>query len=289
LQTIKKFGFIFIGLTALIGLVMFFDMVFSGRIILSQTFQLGPLSTHYYGITMALAVGSGFYLAIKRAAKYGVSIERAENLLFYLIIFGFIGARLYHVASSFQYYVQHPLDIIKVWQGGLSIYGALFGGFLCFLILQKIFNLQSSIFNLLDWLAPSVILGQIIGRFGNFFNYEAFGYPTNLPWKMFVPAAFRPEQYLNFQYFHPAFLYEAIGNTIILFFLLKYGEKGKAGSLFFSYLLLYNILRFFIELIRTDSVFIGIYRQNAAVSLALVIVSVFALYSLRSSKNAKIS
>jgi prolipoprotein diacylglyceryl transferase len=97
---------------------------------------------------------------------------------------------------------------------------------------------------LLDWLAPSVLLGQIIGRFGNLFNYEAFGYPAGLPWKMFVPEQFRPQELMSYQFFHPLFLYEALGNAIILFTLLKLGKKLPSGRLFICYLLLYNMLKF---------------------------------------------
>jgi phosphatidylglycerol:prolipoprotein diacylglycerol transferase len=167
--------------------------------------------------------------------------------------------------------------------------------------LIKIFNLpasaeamadkQSSILNLLDWLTPSVILGQIIGRFGNLFNYEAFGYPTNLPWKMFVPQMFRPLQYASSTFFHPWFLYEVLGNLITLFLLLKIlplkYKKSSPGFIVFFYLLLYNSLRFVLEFLRIDSTFIGWVRLNAAVSLLLVFVSLAGLYYVK--KYPKVS
>jgi phosphatidylglycerol:prolipoprotein diacylglycerol transferase len=323
----------------LIILEILLNQVFSGRIILPQSFNLGPLTIHYYGVIMALAVASGFYLASKRAPKYGIGARQAENLLFWLIIGGFIGARLYHVASSYAYYAQHPLDMVKVWNGGLSVYGALFGGCLVLLIWKKIANRKSTPPHpplvrggeggVLDWLTPSIILGQIIGRFGNLFNYEAFGYPTKLPWKMFVPAAFRPPEFMNSQFFHPWFLYEALGNAIIFIVILKWfnppsghpknsfgifgesptspplagvpqnsksfgvdvkgGNRG-VGSLFFTYVLLYNGLRFCLEFIRSDSVLVSGFRQNAAMSLALVLVSLLTLYLFyRRDQNAKVS
>lgn len=129
---------------------------------------------------------------------------------------------------------------------------------------------------ILDWLAPSVVLGQIIGRFGNLFNYEAFGYPTNLPWKMFVPKNFRPVLFQNENFFHPWFLYEILGNLIILFLLFKVISKkyknSSPGYIVFFYLLLYNSLRFCLEFLRVDSTFIDSFRLNALVSLALVII-----------------
>jgi phosphatidylglycerol:prolipoprotein diacylglycerol transferase len=280
----KRFLYFF-GLVILAVLIYCLRQVFSGILILPQVFNLGPLGIHYYGLIMALAVACGFYLAIKRAKAYGINPKTAEDLLFWLIIGGFIGARLYHVLSSAPYYYSHPLDMIKVWNGGLSIYGALIGGLVSLLICKKSYNLQLTTYNLLDWLTPSLIVGQIIGRFGNLFNYEAFGYPTNLPWKMFVPLGFRPQGFEQFAYFHPFFLYELSGNLIILFLLLKVIKPKVPGNLFFSYVLLYNLLRFALEFLRIDSTFINGFRLNAAVSLALVVLGITAL--IFTSKHAE--
>jgi phosphatidylglycerol---prolipoprotein diacylglyceryl transferase len=260
--------------------------VFKGHIILPQTFHLGFLTVHYYGLTMAVAVAAGFYLAMVRARKYGLNLTESENLLFWLAIGGFIGARLYHVASSYFYYATHPLDVLKIWNGGLSIYGAIIGGLIALIICKKLYKLQTTNYNLLDWLAPSLVLGQIIGRFGNLFNYEAFGYPTNLPWKMFVPSQFRPQIFQAYNFFHPFFLYEILGNLVILFLLLKSIRPKNPGSLFFSYLLLYNLLRFALEFLRIDSTFIGQFRLNAIASLLLVLVAAIGLILIR--KNAKV-
>jgi phosphatidylglycerol:prolipoprotein diacylglycerol transferase len=259
-------------LPILIILIYFLARVFSGNLILPQTFSLGPLTVHYYGLIMALAVGAGFYLAIKRALIFGLTTKQAEDLLFWVIVGGFVGARLYHVFSSFGYYLQNPLDVLKVWQGGLSIFGALFGGLLVLLFLAKSYKLKA--ISLLDWLTPSILIGQIIGRFGNLFNYEAFGYPTNLPWKMFAPLLSRPQSLVQFSFFHPLFLYEALGNLVILFIVFRLGRQKKAsgGELFFSYLLLYNSMRFFLELLRVDSTFFGAIRLNSLASLILFLV-----------------
>lgn len=247
-------------------------LAFSGLLILPQTFSLGPLTFHYYGIIMAFAVASGFYLAKKRIEKYQIEKKIADDIIFWLIIGGFLGARLYHILSSFSYYQQNVFDIFKVWQGGLSIYGAVFGGLLSIFLLAKRYNLNAT--RLLNWLTPSLILGQIIGRFGNLFNYEAFGYPTNLPWKMFVPENFRPENYVNFEFFHPWFLYEQIALSCI-FCLIMYFEKNKKANLlhlFWMYLLCYNIVRLGLEFLRIDSqIFLG-FRQNFLVSLSIVVL-----------------
>jgi phosphatidylglycerol:prolipoprotein diacylglycerol transferase len=117
-----------IGLLFFTGLIYFLSQVFSGGIILPQLILLGPVTIRYYGLFMALAVASGFYLAVKRSSQYGLTTKQAEDILFWTIIGGFIGARLYHVLSSASYYTSHPLDIFKVWNGGLSIYGVVLGG-----------------------------------------------------------------------------------------------------------------------------------------------------------------
>lgn len=253
--------------------------VFSGSVVLPQSLELGPITIRYYGLIMASAVMSGYFFALRRSGKYGLSKTEAERLIFWAVVLGFVGARLYHVASSWQYYSLHPLDIVKVWNGGLGIFGALFGGLIVTLLVciyrEKLFPGKTvSLLRLLDWGAPAFLLGQIIGRFGNLFNYEAFGYPTSLPWKMFVPENFRPFDSLSSQFYHPLFLYEALGNVVILTLFLaiqkKYpAERLPAGTLFFSYLFLYNVLRFFIEFLRVDSTFIGEIRLNSVTSFVL--------------------
>ncbi len=331
----------------IVSLIVVLVNVFSGLWILPQYFTLGPLTIHYYGITMALAVGSGWWLAVKRAPKFGVDPAKADGLLPWLVLGGFVGARAYHVASSWQYYVQYPLDAFRVWHGGLSIFGALIGGIVVIVIYSRQFIFSSSPNNigecvtgstllkfsktlsvsetetsppkgektkewsiarrgtvrynlqLLDWLAPSVLLGQIIGRFGNFFNYEAFGYPTNLPWKMLVPEGFRPMGFATSQYYHPLFLYEALGNVVILVVLLNFYKSYKSymtyrayksGTLFFMYLFLYNALRFGLEYLRVDSTFVyEIFRLNVLVSGLLCIFGLLGYlvvtYVLSTPKN----
>jgi phosphatidylglycerol:prolipoprotein diacylglycerol transferase len=268
-------------------LFYFLHKVFSGAWILPQFFQFGPLTVHYYGIFLSLGIFFGYWLARKRMSYYGLTEAEADNIIFWLIIGSFVGARLYHVVSDLGFYIHHPLQSLEVWKGGLSIYGALLGGVAALFVYRKILHLKSSVLDILDWLAPSLALGQIIGRFGNLFNYELYGYPTGLPWKMFVPEEFRSAGFENRNYFHPLFLYEAIGNALILFFLLKILKIKTSGLLFFWYLLLYNSLRFFLEFLRIESVFVGHFRQNAAVSLLLALFS--AAFLLYFYKNAQIS
>lgn len=267
-------------------------LVFSGQKILPQAFNIGFFSMHYYGLFIALAAAAGIYFSLRRAERFGLTKKQAEDILFWAIIGGFLGARIYHILTSGAYYIENPGDILKVWQGGLSIYGAVFGGFFALWLCRNFFIFHFSFLTCLNWLTPSLILGQVVGRFGNLFNYELYGYPTNLPWKMFVPEAFRSLEFSSNSFYHPLFLYEQIGLLLILFLLTifkknlslvvkKFKFLDLNQGLFVYYILLYNILRFALEFLRVDSVIYWSLRINAIVSLALVIISASYLFYVR--------
>jgi phosphatidylglycerol---prolipoprotein diacylglyceryl transferase len=253
---------------------------FTGHIILPQSIHIGKVGIQFYGMLLGLGALAGYWLAMRRKQIYQISSEIADNIIFFALLGGFLGARLYHIISELPYYLVRPSLIIAVWNGGLSIYGAALGGALAIYLYQyygvKNRSLTNTL-NILDWLTPSIIVGQIIGRFGNFVNYELYGSPTNWPWKMFVPQAFRNPPYELNLYFHPLFLYEAAGSTMILVVLLKLNLRG--GRLFLTWLLLYNVMRFFLEFLRVGSITYGGIRVNAFVSLALVIISGILLAS----------
>ncbi len=244
-----------------------------------QTLHIGSLALRYYGLFMAGAIIAGYWLAAWRAPHYGFTVEQLDRLVIVLVVSGFVGARIYHVASDWTFYSSQPIQAFMVWRGGLGIFGALAGGVVGLFLARQVWLRGTSIFKLLDWLAPSLLLGQIIGRFGNLFNYEIFGYPTGLPWKMFVPPQFRPFEYIASRYFHPLFLYEALFNAVVFFILLRFvKDKYRSGSLFFGYLFLYNAGRFFLELLRPDSVFIGSLRLNSLVSAALMLTGLAGFF-----------
>ena len=282
-----------IGLIVVLALVIFLlSKVFAGALVLSPELSLGSWSIRWYGLCMALAVFAGYVIAQKRRVLYGFESEKVDLILFWVVVSGFLGARAYHIASDLSYYRANMLEVFQVWHGGLSIYGALIGG----LIGLSIFSYKQysksewlkMLGKTLDWLVPSVLVGQIIGRFGNFFNYELFGYPTNLPWKMFVPEQFRSPGYFVSEYFHPLFLYEALINALILIILLKFvGSKARPGHLFLWYVLLYNTGRFFLEFLRIDAVFWQGLRINAGVSALLVLVSGIVLIILHARKTSQ--
>jgi phosphatidylglycerol:prolipoprotein diacylglycerol transferase len=202
---------------------------------------------------MATAILAGILLAIRLSAhSKDITTEDVVSAATWTAIGGIIGARLLFVVLKWSDYSHNLTEIIDIQQGGLSIHGAVLGGaialFLYTVIEKKSFLLLADLFALV------LPLGQLIGRFGNFFNQEAFGGPTTLPWKMFVNLSNRPDGYEIFKYFHPTFLYEGIGNLLILILLLRVYQKSHLpGQIVSIYLIMYSGLRFVTEIFRVDS------------------------------------
>lgn len=272
----------------LLSALWFLSSVFKGRVILPAVFHLGPLTVHYYGLILGLAVLSGVWLAQSRLERYRLTAMEAERIFVYLILGGFIGARFYHILTAWQFYQAEPLRAFMVWRGGLSIYGAILGGLVSLLIYAYRVRQLQSLGYWLDWLAPSVALGQAIGRFGNLFNYEAFGVPSAWPWPMYVPAEHRPMEWATVTYFTPLFLYESLGLGLIVIALLYLsGKKTPSGTLFLSLLLMYNTLRIFTESLRIDSVMIGNIRLNMVVSGFIVLIATSGILYIYGQKNPR--
>ncbi len=274
-----------------ISIFLFLFFVFSGRIVLPQYFYLKGFRLHYYGLFIGLAVGSAIFFARQRFRSY-LNENDFENATLFIVILGFLSARLYHVVSQYYLYTADPSSVFKIWNGGLSIYGALGGGFLAIVLLKKYFKpvKQISLLKILDLCVPAVLLGQIIGRFGNLFNYEAYGTPTNLLWKMYVPEEFRVERFLGMSFYHPVFLYEVTFNFIFLTILiLVERKKPKHGYLFFLYLIMYNSIRIFLEFLRIDSVIWSGFRVNAVISAIIVSVSLYIVFIYYGKSNKTIN
>lgn len=245
-------------------------------------FQLGPLAIRWYGLLIASAVLIGVNLSQYLAAKRRINPELLGDLAIWLVVGAIPCARIYYVAFEWQQYAQHPEDIMAIWKGGIAIHGAMLGGTMAALIFAKI--QQVSFWKLADLVAPSAILGQAIGRWGNFFNSEAFGSPTDLPWKLYIPLEHRPQEYANFEYFHPTFLYESLWNLTVfgllltLFFRDVQGKiRLKTGSLFLVYLTAYSSGRVWIEGLRTDSLMFGPLRTAQMVSLTGIVLGLGGL------------
>jgi phosphatidylglycerol:prolipoprotein diacylglycerol transferase len=220
-------------------------------------FQLGPFSLRWYGLLIASAVLVGLLLATRLGRRRGIDPTVIADLLPVLVIGAVIGARLYYVALEWRQYQGHWIDALAIWRGGIAIHGALLGGTLATILYCRWW--RQPFWVLLDVLVPAVALGQAIGRWGNFFNSEAFGLPTDLPWRLTIPIQNRPLQFLDAETFHPTFLYESLWNFGVLGLLLalfRAASRGRiqlpAGALSCVYLMAYSSGRLWIEGLRLD-------------------------------------
>jgi len=211
---------------------------------------------YYYGIFLAIAICVSIFCANYVADRYYHYNNIILDVSPYILSFGVIGARLYYCILNYNYYFTTPIEFFAIRNGGLSIHGAIFAGALTLLYYCKKNHLNFS--KLCDILAIALPLGQAIGRWGNFFNSEAFGIPTTLPWKLYISPEHRPLEYFNSSYFHPTFLYESLLDLFIFFIMiiiLKKNNKFKSGVLACIYLILYSLARIFVEYFRIDSNF----------------------------------
>jgi phosphatidylglycerol:prolipoprotein diacylglycerol transferase len=191
-----------------------------------------------------------------------------------MVLSALVGARLYYVVFNLDYYSAHPEKIFAIWEGGLAIHGGLIAGAIATVLYCRSRHLSIPV--TMDIFVPGVAIGQAIGRWGNFFNQEAFGVPTDLPWKLYIDPYHRPPQLKAFEYFHPTFLYESLWNLLVfcvLWFVLRKRLERRPGALTLCYLGLYSVGRFFVEGLRIDSLMLGSLRVAQLVSLLLIIVS----------------
>jgi len=248
-------------------------------------FRLGPLTVRWYGILFATAIVLGLWLAHRRARSEGLPADDITRVAQWSVLAGLVGARLYEVAFNWDYYGRFPAKIIAVWEGGLAIHGGLIAGSLVGAGLAAWWRVP--ILRSLDIAAPSLAIAQAIGRWGNFFNEEAFGRPTDLPWKVFISPPHRPPGYLDAAYFHPTFLYESLWDLAIFAALIGWLRPRcgtRPGALFFCYIGLYSVGRFVIEGVRLDSFWLGGFRVAQLASVAGVIVAIAGLAWTRWTK-----
>jgi phosphatidylglycerol---prolipoprotein diacylglyceryl transferase len=228
-----------------------------------EIFHYGWFRLKWYGLLIAAAVLTGINLSMRLGKARQIDSELIADLAIWLVLAAIPAARIYYVTFEWQTYSQHPENIIKIWEGGIAIHGAIIGGSIAAIIFAKL--RQVSFWQLADIVAPSVALGQAIGRWGNFFNSEAYGSRTDLPWGVYIPK--------QDGYFHPTFLYESLWN-ILVFTLLMWlfvddnrHHRLRAGSIFLVYLITYSLGRFWIEGLRTDSLMFGSIRMAQVISL----------------------
>lgn len=250
-------------------------------------FPLGPLYVRFYGIILMLGALAGAWLATREAKRRGHNPEIVWDLLTYLLIGGIIGARLWHILTpppssgvTAGWYLTHPLDALAIWKGGLGIPGAVIGG-----VIVLYFYARRNNLDFLEWTdiaAPSLALGQAIGRWGNFFNQELYGAPTNLPWRIFIDPDHRLAGYLDTEYYHPLFLYESIWNLANMFLLLwisrRFADRLKAGDIFLAYLIVYPVGRFLLDFLRLDASLVSGININQTVMAVVAVLAAVALY-----------
>ena len=220
-------------------------------------FELGPITFRWYGLLITAALLLGITLAQQLAQQRGLDPDKIGDLAIWLVLGALPGARLYYVAFEWEHYADRPLNALAIWQGGIAIHGAILGGAIAALLFAR--RHQLSFWQLADVVAPALVLGQATGRWGNFFNSEAFGRPTDLPWRLYIPPAQRPPGLADVTDYHPTFLYESLWNLgvfALLLLLFGLGQRGRiqlpAGALSCVYLLSYSTGRVWIEGLRID-------------------------------------
>lgn len=252
----------------------------------------------WYGIILMLGAVAGSWLATKSAKQRGYDPAIVWDLLTYLLIGGVIGARLWHIFTPMQsqlvldqatgelvnpYFAGgtiHLLDILSVWKGGLGIPGAVIGGAVVLYFYSRKRGLSFA--EWADIAAPSLPLGQAIGRWGNFFNQELYGAPTNLPWAIRIEPAHRVPGFEQVEYYHPLFLYESLLNLANMFFLLwlsrRYADRLKSGDIFLAYLVTYPVIRFSLEFLRLNASLVAGININQTFMAVIAVCAGAALY-----------
>ena len=254
-----------------------------------QGFNIGPLTIRFYAILIILGAIAGAWLAARQAKKHGEDSEIVLDLLPWLLIGGIIGARLWHVftpsASNIaqgvttENYLKNPIEILKMWKGGLGIPGGVIGGALALIIYTKARKL--SFWQWADFIAPGLLIGQAIGRWGNFVNQEVYGRPSNLPWAITIDPQYRIRGFEFVEKYHPLFLYESLlnllGAGVLLWVDRKFKDKLFKGDIFFGYLIWYSTVRFALEFLRLDPSPVNGINVNQTSMLVVGVLAVIVL------------
>ena len=223
-------------------------------------FEAGPLALRYYGVCIVLGIVVGTWLTGRQLASMGYDGALALESLFFVVPLGVVGARLYYVATGYgmQYAVNPLPSVLKIWEGGLGVYGGVAGGFVGLLLFSRYRAISPLTFA--DAAAPGLVLGQAVGRWGNYFNQELFGRPSDLPWAVYIAPQNRPAQFADVISFHPTFLYEALWDVLVCLVLLwasrRFSERLASGDIFMLYVVLYSFGRFLVDTLRVDQAFL---------------------------------
>lgn len=249
--------------------------------------QVFVISIHWYGIIIGFGFVLSLYLATKDSKRYSINTNDITDFILYALPLSIIGARIYYVIFSWQDYKDNILEIFQIWHGGIAIYGGILTAIIVAIFFTKKRNIKTLDF--FDFLIPYLALGQAIGRWGNFVNQEAYGVQTSLPWRMEIFDTVIGQRIAV----HPTFLYESLWNFVLFFFLIWFrGKKKIKGEVFTLYLAFYGLARFFIEGLRTDSLYWGTLRvsQLLAGLFFVIAMTIFIAQRVRLAKigNSKI-
>ena len=261
-----------------------------------SSFSVGPLTIHFYALCIITGIAAAIWIGRKRYANLGGNPDDVSEVAIWAVPFGIIGGRIYHVVTSpSQYFGSNgnPIDALRIWEGGLGIWGAISLGAVGAYLYFKTHKTSLNFRQLLDSLAPGVIVAQAIGRIGNYFNQEVFGKPTELPWGLEIDSVNRPNGFESYSTFHPTFLYESLWCLVIAVLLIKlpgFLKKitARQGDVFALYVFGYTAGRVWIETLRIDeaNLILGL-RLNIWVSLIVLITASAYLIASKRRGNTK--
>lgn len=247
--------------------------------------KLGPISIYWYSVMIALGFLAAMVVCLTEVKRKKLDIEKYSNMVFYAVLFGILGARIYYVLFNLDYYLKMPSEILKVWHGGLAIHGGIIAGILVAYFYTKKYKMN--FLKTLDISVVGIIIAQAIGRWGNFFNQEAFGKLTTKAAliKQRIPNFIIDGMYIDGAYYQPTFLYESVWSLIgfIIMLFLRRTKKLKVGYLTGFYLLWYSIGRCFIEYFRSDSLMLGTIKVAQLISLSLIVIGIIVI--IKSTKK----
>jgi len=249
--------------------------------------EIGNIKIYWYSVMILLGVLTGSYLVLRESKRFNISKTKISDMIFYTIIFGIIGARIYYVIFNFDYYINSPIDIIKVWEGGLAIHGGIIAGVIYLIYYTKKNNLNTLLIT--DICVPGVLIGQALGRWGNFFNGEAHGPITTLEYlqNLHLPKFIINGMNIDGNYYIPTFFYESLWCLIglIIVLLIRRILKIKKGNITGFYLIWYGIGRFVIEQLRTDSLMLNTLKQAQIISIIMIIIGIIILIYSRKGEE----
>lgn len=236
-------------------------------------FKLGSIPVYWYGVIIGFGVLIGYLMATREAKKRGLPKDIIADFLLYAIPISIIGARMYYVIFRWEQFADNPLKVFAIWEGGIAIHGALIGGALTAVVYCRLKQIR--IWQFLDIIAPSVLIGQAIGRWGNFVNQEVYGGEVTREFleNLLLPEFIINQMYINGAYYQPTFLYESLWNLLgVVILLLLRRVNWKQGEIFFTYVIWYSVGRFVIEGMRLDNLMIGNSLRTAQVVSIILVV-----------------